>query len=90
MAAWEQLGCAPSLRVFKHSVPEQASCSKGGFFLKQWLLCAHCVFSLVSLFLLRAVLEVWKKRQFPCLGQVADPRDLHPFSSAGEALAGKD
>lgn len=49
-AVWEQLGCAPSLRAFKHSVPGQASCSEGGFLLKQWLLCAHCVFLLVSLF----------------------------------------
>lgn len=78
------------LRAVKHSVPEQASCSKGGFLLKQWLLCARCVFSLVSLFLLRAVLEVWKKRQFPWVDQVANPGDLHPFSSAGEALADKD
>lgn len=87
---WEQLGCAPSLRAFKHSVPELASCSKGGFLFRQWLLCAHCVFSLVSLFLLRAVSEVWKKRHFPWVDQVADPGDLHPFSSAREALADKD
>lgn len=85
-AAW----LCSSLRAFKHSVSEQASCSKGGFLLEQWLLCAHCVFSLVSLFLLRAVLEVWKKRQFPWVDQVADPRHLHTFSSAGEALADKD
>lgn len=32
-------------------------------------------------------MEVWKKKHFPWVDQVADPGD---FSSAGEALADKD
>lgn len=47
-------------------------------------------FYLSVYFLLRAVLEIWKKRQFPWVDRVADPGDLLPFGSAGEALADKD